>query len=186
MRAELLLRKGLSSRAIFSFKHALIQDAAYGSLLRSTRHQWHYQIAVYLEEQFSTVDLATDLEEQFVDDWQRASEVLPLLAHHWSMAVDPQIPDAARIEKASGFLIRAGDQALKLGACREALGHLERAYSLAALLPESDGRDQRQQMLQGRLEAVVEAMRGRDASELESACDRAREPDLEHGDRSAD
>src|SRR4030095_16816133 len=51
--AELLYQRGLPPQATYVFKHALIQDAAYASLLKSTRQQYHHRIAQVLEEQFS-------------------------------------------------------------------------------------------------------------------------------------
>src|SRR5690242_13236749 len=50
--AEIIYQRGLPPQAIYTFKHALIQDAAYESLLKSTRQRYHQRIAQVLEEQF--------------------------------------------------------------------------------------------------------------------------------------
>jgi predicted ATPase len=59
LRAELIYRRGVPPAAVYEFKHALIQDAAYQSLLKSTRRQYHHRIAQTLEERFpETVETA--------------------------------------------------------------------------------------------------------------------------------
>jgi len=70
---ELLYQRGVPPRATYTFKHTLIQDAAYQSLLRSTRQQYHQQIAEVLAEQFP--DIAETQPE--------------LLAHHYTEAGVP-------------------------------------------------------------------------------------------------
>lgn len=81
--AELLYQKGLPPKAHYQFKHALIQDAAYATLLKSNRQQWHHQIAIVLEEQFPHLSAAqpellayhlteAGLSEKAVEKWQEA------------------------------------------------------------------------------------------------------------------
>src|SRR5882724_10838757 len=53
--AELIYQHGLPPQAIYLFKHALVQDTAYQSLLRSTRQQYHQQIAQVLEQRFAAI-----------------------------------------------------------------------------------------------------------------------------------
>ena len=68
--AELLYQRGVSPNVTYLFKHALLQDAAYQSLLKSTRRQYHQQIAAVLKERFSEI-----------------TETQPeLLAHHYTEA----------------------------------------------------------------------------------------------------
>ena len=70
MEAELVYQRGLLPQATYTFKHALIQDAAYQSLLNATRQQYHQRIAKVLEEQFpETVETQPEL-----------------LAHHFTQA----------------------------------------------------------------------------------------------------
>src|SRR5262245_20839473 len=83
--AEFLYQRGLPPQATYLFKHALIQDAAYQSLLKSTRQQYHQRIAQVLEAQFpETVTTQPELlalhyteaslAEQAVGYWQRAGQ----------------------------------------------------------------------------------------------------------------
>src|SRR6266498_2767502 len=84
--AELLYQQGSPPQATYTFKHALIQDAAYQSLLRSTRQQFHQRIAQVLVEQFP-----------------ETAETQPeLLAHHYT--------EAGRTEQAVGYWQRAGQR----------------------------------------------------------------------------
>ena len=68
--AELVAQRGVPPQATYTFKHALIQDAAYQSLLRSTRQQYHHRIAQVLEERFP----------------ETSEEQPELLAHHYTQA----------------------------------------------------------------------------------------------------
>ncbi len=116
--AELLYRRGLPPRARYSFKHGLIQDAAYESLLRSHRQEFHGRIAEALERRFPEI----------------ADSQPELVAHHAT--------EAGRLPDAIGWWHRAGQKALKNSGHPEAVGHLTRALDLLATLPESPERDQ--------------------------------------------
>lgn len=81
--AELLYQKGVPPKANYQFKHALIQDAAYSTLLKSNRHQWHHKIALVLEEQFPHLSAAqpellayhlteAEVTEKAIEKWQEA------------------------------------------------------------------------------------------------------------------
>jgi TOMM system kinase/cyclase fusion protein len=118
--AELLYRRGLPPRARYLFKHGLIQDAAYESLLRSHRQEFHGRIAEALERRFP--ELAESQPE--------------LVAHHAT--------EAGRIVDAIGWWHRAGQKALRGSGHQEAVGHLTRALELLESLPESPERDQRE------------------------------------------
>ena len=98
--AELLYQRGLPPQATYLFKHALIQDAAYQSLLRSTRQQHHQRIAQVLEAQFpETVETQPEL-----------------LAHHYT---------EAGLHGAGHSLLAAGGQrAMQRSANVEAIAHL--------------------------------------------------------------
>jgi predicted ATPase len=86
--AELIFRKGTPPNAIYRFKHALVQDTAYNSLLKARRHQLHREIATLLEEEFP-----------------QTGETEPeLLAHHYQQAGLP--------EKAIPYGLRAGNAAV--------------------------------------------------------------------------
>ena len=118
--AELLYRRGLPPRARYVFKHGLIQDAAYESLLRSHRQEFHQRIAEVLERKFPQI----------------ADGQPELVAHHYT--------EAGRAPEALGWWYRAGEKALRGSGHREAVGHLTRALELLASLPESPERDQRE------------------------------------------
>src|SRR5882672_10873545 len=98
--AEFLYQQGLPPEATYRFKHALIQDTAYQSLLRSTRQQYHQRIAQVLETQFPEI-----------------AETQPeLVAHH--------LTEAGLIEQAVGYWYKAGQRALERSANLEVVAHL--------------------------------------------------------------
>ena len=112
--AELLYRRGSPPNATYDFKHALIQDAAYGSLLRSKRQQLHLRIGMILEERFpETIEAKPEL-----------------LAHHFKQAGQP--------ERAVPFALRAGDAAMARYAPAEARARYQEALDMARALPPSD------------------------------------------------
>src|SRR5215510_6115435 len=98
--AELLYQQRLPPQATYLFKHALIQDAAYQSLLRSTRQQYHQRIAQVLEAPFPTT-VETQPE---------------LLAHHYT--------EAGLMTQAIPYWQKAGQRAAQRSAHQEAIGHL--------------------------------------------------------------
>jgi tetratricopeptide (TPR) repeat protein len=121
--AELLYQRGILPQATYVFKHALIRDAAYQSLLRSTRQQYHQRIAQVLEVQFpETVatqpELLTQhyteagLTEQALPYWQQVGEtpeLAPVLFGLWRFYVArPQLPTAREIGET---LLRLAQQA---------------------------------------------------------------------------
>ena len=118
--AELLYRRGLPPRARYVFKHGLIQDAAYESLLRSHRQEFHQRIGEVLERKFPQI----------------ADSQPELVAHHFT--------EAGKVPEALGWWYRAGEKALRGSGHKEAVGHLTRALELLSTLPESPERDQRE------------------------------------------
>ena len=110
--AELVFQRGAPPQAIYTFKHALIQDAAYQSLLRRTRQDYHQQIAEVLEQLFPMI-----VENQ-----------PELLAHHYT--------EAAHLDIAIGYWYTAGQQAIAHSANREAAGHFNHGLALLKQLPE--------------------------------------------------
>src|SRR4029453_3845060 len=95
--AELLYQRGRPPKATYRFKHALIQDAAYQSLLKSTRQQYHHRIAQILESRFA----------------ETASPQPELLAHHYT--------EAGLTAQALPYWQAAGQRALQRSANREAV-----------------------------------------------------------------
>jgi predicted ATPase/class 3 adenylate cyclase len=111
--AELVMQRGLPPQATYTFKHVLIQEAAYHSLLRSTRRQYHQHIAQVTEAQFPEM-----------------VETQPaLLAHH---ALRGEV-----WEKALAYSQQAGEQAVAHSAYREAVVAFEQALGVVQHLPES-------------------------------------------------
>jgi len=116
--AEFLYQQGLPPQATYLFKHALIQDTAYQSLLRSTRQQHHQRIAQVLEARFP--DLCETQPE--------------LLAQHYT--------EASVLAQAMPYWQRAGQRAIQRSAHVEAISHLTRGIEVLAALPDSAERIQ--------------------------------------------
>ena len=116
MQAGLLFRQGIPPHATYLFKHALVQDAAYGTLLREPRRALHARIAEALESQFA--ELAKTKPE--------------LLAHHYTLA--------GLTKQAIDYWQRAGGRAAKRSANVEAAAHLTRGLALIKGLPQSEDR----------------------------------------------
>ena len=109
--AGLLFRQGVPPHATYLFKHALVQDAAYGTLLREPRRALHARIAETLESQFAEI----------------AESQPELLARHCT--------EAGLIEKAAGLWGKAGQRSLERSALVEAAEQLTRALAQIATLP---------------------------------------------------
>jgi predicted ATPase len=148
--AELLYQLGRPPRATYRFKHALIQDAAYASLLKSTRQQVHQQVAQVLEAQFPET-VATQPE---------------LVARHYT--------EAGLTEQAIPYWQQAGQQALQRSANIEAISQLTTGLELLATLPETPARAQQELDLQLALGPVLMATKGFAAPEVEETYNRAR------------
>jgi predicted ATPase len=110
--AELVFQRGTPPNAEYTFKHALVQDAAYSTLLRGRRQQIHARIATTLESQFPEI-VATQPQ---------------LMAHHCA--------EAGFNEKAVSYLLKSGQQAVARSAMTEAVSQLQRGLELLANMPE--------------------------------------------------
>jgi class 3 adenylate cyclase/predicted ATPase len=149
--AELLYQRGLPPQATYLFKHALIRDAAYESLLKSTRQQYHQHIAQVLEAQFPET-VATQPE---------------LLTHHYTEAgLSPQALD---------YWQRAGQRALERSAHVEAISHLTKGLEVLKALPTTPERIQQELGLQLTLGIPLSATRGYAAPEVAHIYTRAQE-----------
>jgi class 3 adenylate cyclase/predicted ATPase len=150
--AELIFRRGIPPDAEYTFKHALVQDAAYSTLLRSQRQVIHGRIAGTLEDKFSEIATAQPA----------------LLARHCA--------EAGLIEKAVGYRLKAGQQAIVAGlAMIEAEAQLNHGLDLLSRLPEGSERDRYEISLQVALGAAFIATKGFAAFEAERSYSRARE-----------
>jgi predicted ATPase len=149
--AEVLYQRGLPPQARYVFKHALIQDAAYQSLLKSTRQQYHQQIARVLEGQFP-----------------ETKETQPeLLAHHYT--------EASLIAQAVPYWQRAGQWAAQRSAYVEAVSYLTKGLELLKTLPDTSERAQQELRLQTALGTPLIATKGFAAPEVKRIHARARE-----------
>jgi len=115
--AGLLFCRGIAPQSSYLFKHALVQDAAYGTLLRTRRQELHARVAAVLEEHFA------DLVERQPE----------LLAHHLTGAADA--------ERAVDQWLKAGQYAAERSAHLEAIRHFDRGLATAMSLPEGPSRD---------------------------------------------
>jgi predicted ATPase len=149
--AELIYRRGIPPDAEYTFKHALVQDAAYDSLLRSRRQQLHARITAALEDRFAEIVAAQPA----------------LLAHHCT--------EAALTEQAVDYWLAAGRQALARAMLAETVALLRRGLTLVPALPDGDPRLEREFDLQVALAQALIASRGWGAPELAEAHSRARE-----------
>jgi predicted ATPase len=149
--AELLFQRGTPPDARYTFKHALVQDAAYESLLKSKRQQMHGRIATVLEGKFP--------------EWTEAEP--ELLAHHYT--------EAGSAEQAIEYWRRAGDRALERSANVEAVAHFTKGLELLAALPDSGDRAQQELALQVPLASALTSAKGHAAPETGRALMRARE-----------
>jgi predicted ATPase len=121
---ELLYQRGRPPRSRYLFKHALIQDAAYQSLLKRTRQQYHQQVARLLEDRFPEV----------------ASTQPELVAHHYTEANCPA--------EAIAYWLRAGTTAAKQSANVEAIDHYRRGLALVEAVSDMRQRAERELDLQ--------------------------------------
>jgi class 3 adenylate cyclase/predicted ATPase len=140
--AEIVYQRGVPPQATYMFKHALIQDAAYEALLRSTRQQYHQRIAQVLESQFPEMTAAQP----------------ELLAHHYT--------EAGLAEKAVHYWYHAGQSASERSAHMEAVSHLTKGLELLKTLPETPQRLQREVDMLISLGASLIAVKGYAASEV--------------------
>lgn len=147
--AELLYRRGMPPNADFIFKHALIQDAAAASLLKSHRQQLHQRIATVLLDEYSSV--ADNRPEQ--------------IAHHFTAA--------ANYETAIDWWIKAGSHALEHSASVEAIEHAKQGLNLLQYVSDTERNRCRELYLQMTLGPVLTATKGYAAPEVENAYRRA-------------
>ena len=147
----LIFRHGTPPDATYTFKHTLVQDAAYQSLLRTTRRHYHSRIARLFEQRFPEI-----------------AETQPeLVAHHYTEAGDP--------EQALRYWHQAGRRAARRSANAEAIGHLTRGLEILSQLPDTAERTERELDFQMSLGPAFIAMKGHGAREVELTYSRARE-----------
>jgi len=147
--AGLLFRQGVSPHATYLFKHALVQDAAYGTLLRSHRQQLHGRIVATLEEEFPEI-----------------IEIQPeILARHSA--------EAGLNEKAIRYWRTAGEQTVRRASNREAIGHFRQALALNEKQPPHIGRSRTELAILSQLGPALMTVHGWSAPEGGIAFERA-------------
>jgi hypothetical protein len=149
--SELVFQRGMPPDAVYSFKHALVQDVAHGSLLRNARQQLHAQIANALETQSPEI-----IESQ-----------PELLAQHYA--------EAGLVEKAVAFWGKAGHRSVARSAMAEAAAQFQKGLDQLALLPDIPERRREELEFSSALGAVLNVVKGSAAPETGQAYARARE-----------
>ena len=147
--AELVFRRGEPPEAVYSFKHALVRDAAYESLLKSRRQQLHGQIARTLEERFA--DIVASQPE--------------IVAHHFT--------EAGLVERAVDYWLKAGQHAARRSANAEALNHLARGLELLPNIDDPTLRNKSELLLQTSLGHSLRATKGWSVDSVKRAYTRA-------------
>jgi class 3 adenylate cyclase/predicted ATPase len=150
MEAGLLFRHGVPPHATYLFKHALVQDAAYGTLLREPRRALHAHIAKAVESQFAEI----------------AESQPELLAHHWT--------EAGVIEKAANLWGKAGQRSLERSALAEAVVQFTRALDQIVSLAPTPALRREQIKFQVALANALMHSRGYASPDSKAAFDRAR------------
>src|SRR6516165_798121 len=147
----LVFQRGMPPQATFQFKHTLVRDTAYGTLLRGQRQDLHAKVGLALENDFPEI-----------------VEAQPeILAHHFT--------EGRTADKAVGYWLRAGKNATNRSANREAIEHLRRGIEAVGQLPGDAPRDQRELELQFVLGPCLIATQGPIADEALVTFERARE-----------
>ena len=149
-RAELVLRKGYGARRIYFFKHALIQEAAYDSLLASERRRIHGRIGSALEG-------------------------MPEISERQPERLARHLEQAGETARAVGWWLAAGDQAISSSAHREGMVHLERGLELIRGLPPGPERTPLELALLTKLGAAAGVLYGYSAPEVEGYWRQARD-----------
>jgi class 3 adenylate cyclase/predicted ATPase len=148
--SELVFQRGTPPDALYTFKHALVQDAAHSSLLRSVRQQLHTQIAAALETDFPEV---TENQPE-------------LLAQHYA--------EAGLIEKSVACWGKAGHRSAASSAMAEAAAQFQKGLDQFALLSDTPERRRQELEFSSALGAVLQAVKGHAGSETGQAYARAR------------
>jgi class 3 adenylate cyclase/predicted ATPase len=154
----LVQQRGVTPSASYSFKHALMQDVAYSTLLRTRREALHARIAEAYEQRFrDIIDTRPEM-----------------LAHH--------LAQAGFAERSIGFWLKAARVAIARGAAAEAVAQLRRGLALLGEIPEYDNRRRQELELQITLGNALAAATGYTGTETDAAFRRARELCLEIAD----
>src|SRR5208283_4327625 len=147
--SELVFQRGTPPDAVYSFKHALVQDVTHGSLLRSSRQQLHAQIAEALTAHSAEIDSQPEI-----------------LAQHYA--------EAGLVEKSAFYWGKAGQRSAARSAMAEAAAQLQKGLDQLGLLPETPERQRKELELLSGLSAALMVVKGFAAPETGDAYARAR------------
>jgi predicted ATPase len=147
--ADLVYQRGLPPQATYTFKHALVQDAAYASLLKSTRQHYHQRIAQVLEERFPETTVTQP----------------ELLAHH--------LTEAGLTAQSVAYWSKAAQRAVEGAATVEAIRHLDTGLKLLQALPDTPERTQQELGMQITRGRALKMSQGNAAPEVEQTYLRA-------------
>ena len=150
--SELVFQRGTPPDAVYAFKHALVQDAAYGTLLRRTRQQLHARIAISLEH----------LSPELMDTQPE------LFAQHYA--------EAGLVENSVSYWGKAGRRSAARSAMAEAATQLQKGLDQLLLLPDTPERQRQELEILSALGAVLQSLKGPGAPETGEAYARARGP----------
>jgi class 3 adenylate cyclase/predicted ATPase len=149
--SELVFQRGAPPDAVYRFKHALVQDTAYSSLLRTSRQQMHVQIAEALETQFPEL-----------------MEIQPeLFAQHYA--------EAGFVEKSVDYWYRAGRRSAARSAMAEAVAQLQKGLDQLSLLPDNRKRQEQELEFWSALGAALRFAKGQASPDMGHAFARGRE-----------
>ena len=157
--SQIVFSRGTIPNAVLRFKHALVQDVAYESLLRSKRQQLHAGAAVIFEERFPHL---VESEPE-------------LLAHHYIQAAMP--------DRAIAYCQKAARSASDRSAHLEAIAHLRKAANIVASLPDGSERDRYELSILLALGISLQDVEGPASPETEKVYVRARELSLRTGSK---
>jgi tetratricopeptide (TPR) repeat protein len=157
----LAFRRGTPPEATYTFKHALVQDAAYDSLLKSRRQELHGRIARVIQERFPAIAAAQP----------------ELLAHH--------LTECGRLEEAICAWERAGEHAVSRSAFVEGVAHFQRGLEILETLPASAAHTHHKLAIHRKLGGPLTATRGHAAREMLELWTRARALCEETGETEA-
>jgi class 3 adenylate cyclase/predicted ATPase len=149
--AELVFQSGIPPDAVYTFKHALVQETAYGTLLRNARRQLHGQIAEALEALFP----------ELMDNQPE------LFARHYT--------EAGSVEKSVFYWSKAAQRSVARSAMAEAAAQFQKGLDQLGLLPEDFARQRQELELRSSLGIVLQSVKGYAAPETGRTLGRARE-----------
>ena len=139
--SELVFQTGTPPDAVYTFKHALVQETAYGSLLRNTRQQLHGRIAEAIEAHFP----------ELIDSQPE------LFARHYT--------EAGLIEKSVSYWSKAAERSVARSAMAEAIAQFQKALDQMTLLPDDFARQRQELELRSSLGIVLQSVKGYAAPE---------------------